>query len=78
MKENKNRPGPRRIFLYVGVPLALLFVVVGAWFVYAELSSRSGMAKWSSGMRVTFRRQTSVSPCIVSQEIGRASCRERV
>ena len=33
----------RRVYLYVAVPLAVLFVGFGAWFVYAELSSRSGL-----------------------------------
>jgi hypothetical protein len=33
----------RRIYLYAGLPLAVLFVGFGAWFVYAELTSRSGL-----------------------------------
>jgi hypothetical protein len=33
----------RRIYLYVGLPLAVLFAGFGAWFVYAELTSRSGI-----------------------------------
>jgi hypothetical protein len=33
----------RRIYLYVGLPLAVLFAGFGAWFVYAELTSRSGL-----------------------------------
>ncbi len=33
----------RRIYLYVGLPLAVLFVGFGAWYVYAELTSRSGL-----------------------------------
>ncbi len=33
----------RRIFLYAGLPVAVLFAAFGAWIVYAELSGRSGI-----------------------------------
>jgi hypothetical protein len=33
----------KRIFLYAGVPLLVLFAAFGAWYVYAELSGRSGI-----------------------------------
>ena len=33
----------KRIFLYAGLPLVGLLVLFGAWYVYAELASRSGL-----------------------------------